>query len=173
MEITSQGNELKTALSTQENLPEDGQKILSVLQNADQGSSPDDLASVMEDKDDSLDSQQWEEVIEGLKDRNLLADSVGSSSLENTMGSMDPIGGSDTLQGHSDDVGHLMLRPRNMQNASKDCTRCGSHFTGQRALSDIDLCVACASQDAESTWGAMDDTISNMGLTIEPGEFSI
>tara|TARA_Y100000310_G_C20629878_1_gene788031 strand:- start:825 stop:1334 length:510 start_codon:yes stop_codon:yes gene_type:complete len=169
MEVTAQGNQLMASLSTREDLPEDGQKILSVLQNAEEGSSSDDLAAIMEDKDDTLDSQQWEEVIEGLKDRELLSD---TGSLESPM---EAVGGGsrDTLAGHPDDAGHLMLRPRGQETRSKDCTRCGSTFTGNRALSDIDLCIACAGQDFESVAGNLDNTIAGMGITLQDGEFSI
>ena len=171
MEVTAQGNQLMASLSTREDLPEDGQKILSVLQNAEEGSSSDDLASIMEDKDDTLDSQQWEEVIEGLKDRDLLSD---TGSLESPMEAIGGSGGgSDTLAGHPDDAGHLMLRPRGQETRSKDCTRCGSTFTGNRALSDIDLCIACAGQDFESEAKALDNSIAGMGITLQDGEFSI
>ena len=171
MEVTAQGNQLMASLSTREDLPEDGQKILSVLQNAEEGSSSDDLASIMEDKDDTLDSQQWEEVIEGLKDRDLLSD---TGSLESPMEAIGGSGGGrDTLAGHPDDAGHLMLRPRDQQTRSKDCTRCGSTFTGNRALSDIDLCIACAGQDFESEAKALDNSIAGMGITLQDGEFSI
>ena len=171
MEVTAQGNQLMASLSAREDLPEDGQKILAILQNADEGSTSDDLAAIMEDKDESLDSQQWEEVIEGLKDRDLLSDTGSlASPMEAVEGS---VGSADTLAGHPDSAGHLMLRPRDQQTRSKDCTRCGSSFTGQRALSDIDLCIACAGQDFESYSKELDDSISGMGITLQQGDFSI
>lgn len=171
MEVTTQGNQLMASLSAREDLPEDGQKILAILQNADEGSNSDDLASIMEDKDDSLDSQQWEEVIDGLKDRDLLSDTGSlTSPMEAVEGS---VGNRDTLAGHPDTAGHLMLRPRDQQTRSKDCTRCGSTFTGDRALSDIDLCIACAGQDFEREAKALDDSIGDLGLTMQQGDFSI